>query len=163
MMGMNSQYNDIMRRDPEAGGRYLLSSLTLPTIERQYNVPQEQFAAEMAREKSQDSVLQDALKSGDWSEAMRYPTLGKYLEAVSHISPDQIAPYQPQTKVNVMNVAQSAFNQQPQTLPKVPKLSALVTAQQAMIGSSPPGSTGLPSAPPVSGLAVGGALGLNGI
>lgn len=156
MMGMNKEYNDILRRDPEAAGRYMLSSLTLPTIERQYNVPQEQFAAELARQKSADSALANALKSGDWSEAMRYPSLVKYLDAVSHIAPDTLQSFVPQSKQQVMTIAQQAYAGQPPALPKVQPLSALVAAQQGQIGLAS-------GAPPVSGLAVGGALGLNGV
>jgi hypothetical protein len=163
LMGMNSEFNDMRTRDPEAAGRYLLSAMTIPTLERQYNVPQEQFAAEMARGKSQTSVLNRALKSGDWSEAMLYPDLRSYLAALEQLTAEQLAPFQPTTREDQYAAAQAAFAGQaaPQPSQASVTLDELVQAQIAMGGSVPGMATTMPQ--PVSGLASGGALGLNGI
>jgi len=167
LMGLNSQFNEMRNRDPEAAGRYLLSAMTLPLLERDYNVPQEQFAAEIARGKSQTSVLNKALKSGDWSEAMQYPDLRTYLAALEQLTSEQLAPFQPITREQAYSNAQAAFSGQAapqadtQTQQAALTLDELVQQQLTMGGPVPGVVNAMPQ--PVSGLAAGGALGLNGI
>jgi hypothetical protein len=169
VLGLNSQYNDMLQRDPAAAGRYLMSALTVPMLERQYNVPQEQFSAELAREKSANSVLNAALKSGDWKEAMRYPTLVKYLEALDQLPDDQKQAFTPIDKQQAFDMAKEAFSGLPQQevnqmpvaqgtkIPQVP-LDDLVMAQIAT-GPAP----GQPTAGSSITNAAGGALGVQGI
>ena len=165
LMGMNSQFNDMLQRDPDSAGRYLLSAMTVPTLERQYNIPQEQFAAELAREKSQQSTLNDALKSGSWSDAMKYPSLVAYLRALDNLPADQLQPFAPTTRDSMFTLAQNAFGGQPAKAITSTTLDQLVQYQLSMGGvpSSAGATGGFGGGTPLSGLASGGALGLNGI
>jgi len=173
IMGLNGQYNEMLQRDPSAAGRYLLSTLTIPMVERQFNVPQEQFAAELARRKSANSVLNAALKSGNWKEAMRYPSLVKYLEALDELPPEQLQAFQPIDRSQAFAMAKDAFAGLPQTtqtsaapvapgtnVPQVP-LDDIVMAQmqQVALGPSPSPQPGQS----VGANAAGGALGTQGI
>lgn len=163
LMGMNAEYNEMRQRDPDAAGRYLLSTLTVPTLERQYNIPQEHFAAEMARQRSAQSVLNNALKTGDWSEAMLYPSLQAYLTALQELTPEQLAPFQPTTRESMFQRAQTAFTTGQQTTAYSGTLKELIERQIALGNGTgqqltPTGQqVFMPALPP------GGALGLNGI
>lgn len=163
LIGMNQEYNDMRQRDLDAAGRYLLSTMTVPTLERTYNIPQEQFAAELARQRSAKSVLNEALKSGDWSEAMLYPSLAAYLAALDAMPAEQKEAFQPTTREDNFLLAQQAFSGQvlPTSNRAATTLNDLVAAQMALGGPIPGVPTVYPQ--PVSGLASGGALGLNGI
>lgn len=92
-LGMNEEFNEMLQRDPAAANRFLLSTLTLPIAWRQWNVPQEQFKAEVARYGTEQTVMNEALKTGDWSEALNYPSLAKYLAALDSMPDDQLSPF----------------------------------------------------------------------
>lgn len=168
VLGLNGQYNDMLQRDPEAAGRYLLTTLTVPMLERQFNVPQEQFAAELARSKSANATLNEALKSGDWKDAMRYPTLVQYLEALDQLPEEQLEPFKPITREDAFAMARDAFAGLPEqevgVMPTAPgtdipqvELDEMVMAQITQ-GPSPlvePGQSITNAA--------GGALGVQGI
>jgi hypothetical protein len=83
MFGAKTDLADQIARDPNAALRTLASTGGLPILWRQWNVPQEQFKSEMARQESQDTVLNNALKSGNWDEAARYPGLAGVQQQVA--------------------------------------------------------------------------------
>ena len=116
MLGINATFNEALQRDPAAANRFLLSSMTLPILWREYSIPQEQFKAEVARYGSQETVKADALKSGDWSEALRYPNLAEYLAALDQIPPEQMSAFQQATQ-NPRAVAEGALAGRPMNLP----------------------------------------------
>lgn len=172
LMGLNTQYNEMVKRDPAAAGRYILGTLTLPMVERQYNVPQEQYAAELARQKSASSVLNTALKTGDWGEAMRYPTLAAYLKALDALPVEvkqQFARVTPDQAMQSMEASLSGAGAGVTTTntPSVGKqtLDQLVQAQLALGANSafpPPAGVALRPTPPLAGTLSTG-LGLSGI
>jgi hypothetical protein len=82
MLGVNEQFNSMVQRDPEAARRFLMSSAGLPTNFRPENVPQAFFKAEVNRFRSMNDVKNDALRTGNWSEAMRYDQLRTLLQQV---------------------------------------------------------------------------------
>ncbi len=170
VLGLNNEYNEMLNRDPQAAGRYLLTTLTVPMLERQFNVPQEQFAAELARTKSANATLNEALKSGNWKEAMRYPSLVEYLNALDQLPDEQTEAFAPITREDAMQMARDAFDAQPtqdqvpvapdSNIPQVP-LDDLVTAQLTQVQAGP--TPGIQPGETVAANAAGGALGVQGI
>jgi hypothetical protein len=109
MLGMNSQFNEQLRRDPAAANRFLLSSLTLPIVWREYSIPQEQFKAEVARHESAEKVKNEALKTGNWGEALRYPSLHAYLQTLDAIPPEQLSAFQRRSVEDTRTIADAAL------------------------------------------------------
>jgi len=122
MLGMNSEFNEQLLRDPAAAQRFLLSSMTVPILWREYNVPQEQFKAELARMDAETKVKNEALKTGDWSEALRYPNLAKYLAALDALPLDQKSPFARASEVDVRQIAIDSMQGRPPGLPSVSPL-----------------------------------------
>jgi len=88
LLGFNSQFRDTAQRDPAAAIRSLVSSAGLPIAWRNYNVPLEQMRAEVARQNAADEVQQQALKSGNWTNALRYPSLRDTFARVANLPPE---------------------------------------------------------------------------
>lgn len=128
MLGMNSQFNEQLLRDPAAAQRFLLSSMTAPIIWREWNVPQEQFKAELARMDAETKVKNEALRTGDWSEALRYPNLAQYLAVLDAMPPDQLSAFAMKEKGDVRGIADAAFGGRPVGLPSVSPLDDQVYA-----------------------------------
>lgn len=101
MLGVNEEFNDMVRRDPAAANRYLASGLTIPMMWREIQVDQEITKAEMARIAAQDKVKNEALKSGNWQEALQYPTLREYLRALEQLPEEQRAAFNPLTSEQI--------------------------------------------------------------
>lgn len=128
MIGQNREYADIASRDPEAARRYLLSSLTVPLVERPFNIPQEQYKAELARMKSMEAVKNAALKSGDWSEALRYPSLRDYFDALGKLPQDTRDQFAKLTQDQARQMAEQAMRGNgPMMIPQVAPLDDMVT------------------------------------
>ena len=122
LLGINGEFNDALRRDPAAANRMLLSGMTIPILWRQYNVPQEQFKAEVARFDAQETVKNQALKTGDWSEALRYPSLAQYLGALDDMPDDQLSAFHPVTDDVLNNITSAAMSGRPVGMPTVSPL-----------------------------------------
>lgn len=127
MLGMNEQFNETMQRDPAAANRFFLSNMTVPILWREYSVPQEQFKAEVARYESQETVKDEALKSGDWSEALRYPNLQQYLEALDSIPPDELSAFQQRTGEDLTGLVEGSLRGEGAKLPTAPNINDRVT------------------------------------
>jgi len=127
MLGMNKQFNETMRRDPAAANRFFLSNMTLPILWREYSIPQEQFKAEVARYESQETVKNEALKSGNWSEALRYPNLQQYLEALDSIPPDELSAFQQREGEAIKGLANASLAGEALALPASPNINDRVT------------------------------------
>jgi len=80
--GMDSEYNALLRTNPDAARRLLVSGLGIPTMKRQMSIPVEQMKAEVNRQTAQRKVLADALQTGDYSEAMKWPNLVPYIQQI---------------------------------------------------------------------------------
>jgi len=90
-LGINSRYNDVASRDPDAAQRMLISMAGVPQLWRQKSPYQEMFKSEISRQTSQNDVKNDALKSGDWSEALQYPELRELFAAIQQLPPETLA------------------------------------------------------------------------
>ena len=166
MLGMNERFNEALQRDPAAANRMLLSNMTVPILWRQYNTEQEQFKAEIARSDAADIVKKEALKTGDWNEAMRYPSLREYLAALDTIPDDQLSPFHAGQKDAIANLQTAALQGGSVALPTVAtvdeQVAAILAGQPGQIaafsaGTARPGST--PSTPATSsslGVSTGG-------
>lgn len=143
LTGMNDQFNETLARDPAAANRFLLSTLTVPILWRQYNVPQEQFKAEVARMETEETVLNQALKTGDWSEALRYPSLAQYLSALDSMTDAELAAFRPGAN-DPAQLAQNALAGGGPVVPSTPALDDLVTAriEGAVLGGQGSGAAG---------------------
>lgn len=75
LTGTSSEFKQMMRSNPDAATRMLLSSAGVPILWKNVNVPQEQFTTELNRERSQQETLAAAMKSGDYREARKWPGL----------------------------------------------------------------------------------------
>jgi hypothetical protein len=95
LLGAQTNLSEQIRRDPAGAWRSIRSAAGLPILSRPYNVPQEEFKAELARQDSQANVLNTALKSGNWSEAGRYPGLAGVRENVASLPPEVLANFSP--------------------------------------------------------------------
>lgn len=71
----SSEFQQLLRDNPEAAGRLLTSQAGLPITIRNINVPQEIAKAELARIDAQDTALNNSLKTGNWSGAQTFPNL----------------------------------------------------------------------------------------
>ena len=106
ILGLNSNYNQIRAADPAAANRSLLSMAGLPRLWRQYNIPQEIFHGELNREQAASDVLNTAIRTGDWSEALRYPSLQAYYEQMKQLTPDQLAAMTPASPDRITPIPQ---------------------------------------------------------
>lgn len=96
-LGLNPVQNEMRRRDPAAANRMLLTGAGIPAFLRQVDVPREGIRAELARQQSQNDVRNQALRSGNWREALRYPGLHAYFDQVLAMNSGQVADLTPNT------------------------------------------------------------------
>lgn len=135
LTGTNSDFMDRLHSDPAGAYRGLMSSAGLPILWRDYNVPQEIAKTEVARQKSANSVQAAAQKSGDWSEALRYPSLSAAYAQMQQLTPEQVAPYQPRPDEKALLIKEAlaklgtgkAQNQRPRVLATPPPASGSVS------------------------------------
>lgn len=95
LSGLNPDYNELRARDQNAANRSLLAQAGIPRVWRQFDIPEEQMRAELSRQQVEDDVLNNALRSGNWTEALRYPNLRAYYAQVQDLSTDEIAALTP--------------------------------------------------------------------
>lgn len=139
MLGVNEQYNDQVRRDPAGAMRYLASGLTLPIAWRKIKVNEEVMKAEMARIAVQDKVKAEALKSGNWQEALQYPSLRAYLEMVDNLPEETRAPFLQLTDEQISAITQ-ADTQKPGTqLPQFAGVQPLDQTIESLMSQGPGG------------------------
>lgn len=96
LFGASSDFKSLMKSDPQAAARRLLSEGGLPLLYRQYNLPQEQFKAELARQNNQTTAKSNALKSGNLDSLNKYPALRGYVAQMKALQEQGLlAPYTP--------------------------------------------------------------------
>lgn len=112
MADSSSEFQQLLRTNPEAAGRLLMSQAGLPLIYRpQVNIPQEIVKAEIARDEAQSTALNESLKSGDWSEAERFPNLAPILDNMRRLQESgDLDPYTPESAgQSAISMAQKAL------------------------------------------------------
>jgi len=103
LIGHNENFKGLLQANPEAAATMLRSGLGLPNFYRDINVPQEAFRAEVQRENVQQQVRNKALRTGDWSEAMKYPGLRPQFAHIQQLlasNPAALRAYRSQVAAN---------------------------------------------------------------
>jgi len=80
--GWDKEYNELLRTNPDAARRLLVSGVGVPAMKRDMSMKVEQMKAEVNRQTTQRKVLADALSTGDYSEAMKWPNLRPYIQQI---------------------------------------------------------------------------------
>lgn len=75
MFRSSSEFQALLRVNPDAAGRMLVSQMGLPVLLRNVNIPQEIAKAEIARDESKSLALNQGMKTGNLDEAANYPDL----------------------------------------------------------------------------------------
>lgn len=114
LLGLNGEFRDRMQRDPASASRFLASSMGLPILWRSWSIPAEAAKAEVARGKAQNNVRTEALRTGDWTEALRYPGLRDDYQRLLQATPLELAQYQPQGADIYEAMIEQALGQQQQ-------------------------------------------------
>lgn len=90
LLGASGEFQERMRLDPSSAWRQLASAGGIPVVWKQYDLGAERIKTEVTRQKSEHDVLNDALSSGDWTEALRYPSLRDAYAAISAAPAEQL-------------------------------------------------------------------------
>lgn len=111
MADSSSEFQQLLRNNPEAAGRLITSQLGLPITFRYVNPTQEIAKAEVARDEAQSTALNQALKSGDWSQAEGFPNLRPIFARLKELQASgQLQQYTPQSSgQSAIGLAQSAL------------------------------------------------------
>jgi hypothetical protein len=75
LTGTSGNFRKLLSQNPAAAQRLLLSSTGIPILYKSENIPQLAFKAEVTRQNQAKAVLSAAMKSGNYAEAMRWPSL----------------------------------------------------------------------------------------
>jgi len=104
---------ELRATNPEAAGRQLLSSLGIPVLARDVNVPQEIAQAELARENASRQAFSTALSTGSTGPLRAYPQLQQQmvkLQTTQAQNPTQFAAMtQGLTPAGYLDLAQRAL------------------------------------------------------
>lgn len=98
LAGINPDFNDVASDDPDAARRMLMAQVGLPRLIRDSTPYADIAKSEIARQTAQTTALNEALKSGDWSYAIRYPQLAQLFPSVRALPPEQVASMQPASR-----------------------------------------------------------------
>lgn len=83
--GTSKEFNALLQNNPAAASRMLLSQAGIPLMWKTVNVHETAFTSELNRETQQQNVLNAALKTGDYSQARRYPSLQPLLGQIEKL------------------------------------------------------------------------------
>lgn len=94
-LGMSSDdLRALKLNNPEAYKQRMSSALGLPPMPREVNLNREAALAELARDRAAQEAFRNALKTGDYTDAMRYPSVRPILSLIQSIPSDKMAPFQ---------------------------------------------------------------------
>jgi len=96
LLGLDPKFATLQRDNPEAARRMMASSMGLPNILSNDNALIPYMKAELARQTSQKKALTEALRTGDLSEADKYPGLAAYIAQIRALrDAGQLTAYNP--------------------------------------------------------------------
>lgn len=112
MLGANGDFKSLLQSNPEAAARQLISAGGFPLLYRSFNLPEEQFKAELARESAQNAAKSKALKSGNLDSLNQYPALRGYVAQLQALQAQgKLAPYNPnQQQASILAALGQAAN-----------------------------------------------------
>ena len=97
MTGMSTEIRDLIQHNPDSARRYLQSTLGLPVLTREVNIPEEYFKTELRRDREQREQLNASLRSGNIGAMREYPGLNAVADQLAVLEgTGQLAPFQPQ-------------------------------------------------------------------
>ncbi len=85
LTGTSGDFRNLIESNPDAANRMLSSSAGIPILWKKYNLDEQAFTAELNRSTQAKQVLSDAMRTGDYSQAMRYPTLRGTVRALQKL------------------------------------------------------------------------------
>jgi hypothetical protein len=80
--------------NPDAYNARLRSILGLPPLPTEVNVYREAALAELSRDRAARTAFNEALKTGNWQDAMRYPSVRPLLDVIAHLPREQVERFQ---------------------------------------------------------------------
>ena len=86
MLGRDPEYNALLRTNPEAAQRLLVSGIGIPATGRTINIPQTQIKAELNRLRTQQEVFKRARETGDYTEARKWPALVPMIDQLERLN-----------------------------------------------------------------------------
>lgn len=97
LMGNSAEFNALLRNNPRAAQRMLISQAGLPNLIRSYNIPEQQIKSEVVRQDAQNKAWAVFLKTGSDKEAKRYPALRPLIAQVRALKASgALSQFQPQ-------------------------------------------------------------------
>ena len=95
LTGTSGDFRNLIESNPDAATRMLSSSAGIPILWKKYNLNEQAFTAEMNRQTSAKDVLSAAMRTGDYRQAMRYPSLRSTVVALQKLkAAGKLTPYE---------------------------------------------------------------------
>jgi len=88
LLGWSKDFRSMAKSDPAAASRLLRSSLGVPVVERNVNLPTEIAKQEVRLLGNQDQVKNDAMRTGDYGAMDAYPGLAIFKQRLEALSPN---------------------------------------------------------------------------
>lgn len=85
LAGMNREFTNLARNNPEAAARQLRGALGIPNVVRRFNVPEETIKAEVTRYNAMRDVQNEALRTGNLDLMNAYPVLSAYRAQIEQL------------------------------------------------------------------------------
>ena len=99
MLGWSRDFRQMAKSDPAAASRLLRSSLGVPVVERNVNLPTEIAKQEVRLLGNQDQVKNDAMRTGDYNAMDAYPGLSIFKRRLEALSPNVRASFTPNASI----------------------------------------------------------------
>lgn len=96
LTGTSGDFRNLLESNPEAATKMLASNAGIPLLWHKYNVREQAFQAELNRETDAKKVMANAMRTGDYSRAWRYPSLRGQIVALKKLAAaGKLTPYEP--------------------------------------------------------------------
>lgn len=99
LAGWSKDFRAMAKSDPAAASRLLRSSLGVPVMERNVNIPTEIAKQEVRLLGNQDQVKNDAMRTGDYDAMDAYPGLRIFKQRLEALSPNVRASFTPNASI----------------------------------------------------------------
>lgn len=88
-----AELKNLKQNDPDLYSQRMLSSVGIPFIPKDINLQREAALAEIARNDDEIKAMNQALRSGDWGEAMQYPNVARLLQVLQSLPKSAVEPF----------------------------------------------------------------------
>lgn len=96
LMGRNTEFNALLRTNPQAAIRMMKGQAGLPVLMQDYNIPEQQIKTELKLQEAEKAAKSEFLRTGNPDVAARYPGLQPFIERINTLrAGGQLTPYQP--------------------------------------------------------------------